>query len=54
MEHPNFIGESQKRSNEDLIRLLDEWMADESGYDKKVWPALKKALEENRLSRPTT
>ncbi len=32
------------------IRLLDEWMADESGYDETVWPIVKQDLEENRLS----
>jgi Fic family protein len=31
-------------------RLLDTWLADESGYDERVWPQLKKAIEENRLS----
>ena len=33
-----------------LIELLDEWMADESGYDEETWPLLKDALERNRLS----
>lgn len=33
-----------------IIRLLDEWMADESGYDERTWPALKAALERDRLS----
>ncbi len=51
MEHPEVIEESRKRSNQGAIRLLDEWMADDSGYDEKVWPALKEAIEENRLSR---
>jgi hypothetical protein len=30
------------------IALLDEWMADESGYDESTWPDLKKALNCNR------
>lgn len=30
--------------------LLREWLADETGYDEKAWPALKKELEEDRLS----
>ena len=50
MEHPKVI-EPQKGSNEGAIRLLNEWMADESGYDEKVWPVLKQAIEKNRLSR---
>ncbi|MGD0009110.1 MAG: hypothetical protein ABSE93_11280 [Terriglobia bacterium] len=33
-----------------LKKLLDTWLADESGYDERVWPRLKKAIEENRLS----
>ncbi len=32
------------------IRLLEEWLADESGYDEETWPKLKKALDEDRLS----
>lgn len=32
------------------IRLLDEWMADESGYDEEAWPELKAALDRDRLS----
>jgi len=36
---------------EKLLRLLDEWMRDESGYDEKIWAALKHSLEKDRLSR---
>jgi len=32
------------------IRLLSEWMADESGYDEGTWPELKTALDQDRLS----
>jgi hypothetical protein len=35
---------------ERAIRLLDEWMADESGYDEETWPELKAALDRDRLS----
>jgi len=31
-----------------VLALLDEWRADDSGYDEAVWPALKAALEANR------
>jgi hypothetical protein len=31
-----------------VIRLLDEWMVDESGYDEETWPLLKKALNHER------
>jgi hypothetical protein len=30
------------------IAMLDEWMHDESGYDKAAWPELKKALNRER------
>lgn len=33
-----------------LGRLLDEWLADESGYDEEAWPELKEALDRDRLS----
>lgn len=29
-------------------KLLDEWMADDSGYDKEAWPELKEGLDRNR------
>ena len=41
---------AQQQKNELAIKLLDEWLADESGYDEQVWPTVKKLLEENRLS----
>jgi len=43
--------EAESRRRSDLaIRLLDEWMADESGYDEETWPELKVALDRDRLS----
>lgn len=33
-----------------LARLLDEWLADESGYDEEAWSELKEALDRDRLS----
>ena len=41
---------TQRAKNEAAIRLLREWMADESGYDEETWPKVKKVIEENRLS----
>ena len=35
---------------ERLLHYLDEWLADESGYDEETWPKLKAALEQDRLS----
>ncbi len=41
------LAEIRKR-NAAALKLLDEWLADESGYDERVWPKLKQALEEER------
>jgi hypothetical protein len=41
---------ARRAKNEAAIRLLDKWLADESGYDEDVWPRVKVAIEENRLS----
>jgi hypothetical protein len=35
---------------EAVIELLQEWLADESGYDESTWPELKAALDQDRLS----
>ena len=32
------------------IRLLKEWIADESSAEEETWPVLKAALERDRLS----
>jgi hypothetical protein len=31
-----------------VTRLLKSWLADDSGYDEKTWPRLKKALDRER------
>lgn len=31
-------------------RLVHRWLEEDSGYDKAVWPKVKKAIQENRLS----
>ncbi len=41
---------TQAAQNEEAIRLLHQWLADESGYDERVWPQLKEAIEKDRLS----
>lgn len=46
---PNKAAVMQKK-NEYAIRLLQEWLADESGYDEKNWPLIKRAVEENKTS----
>jgi hypothetical protein len=42
--------ECQRAKNEAAIQVLNEWLADESGYDETVWPIAKQAIETNRLS----
>ncbi len=41
---------SLRERNEAMIKLLDEWLADESGYDEATWPKLEKSIELNRTS----
>ncbi len=36
--------------NEDAARLLQDWMADETGYDEQTWDRVKKCIEDNSLS----
>lgn len=31
-----------------VLELLDEFLADDPEYDRRVWPALKEALDEHR------
>ena len=38
----------QPETVDPVIRLLEEWMADESGYDEETWPLLKDALNRER------
>ncbi len=35
---------------EAALKLLDEWLKDESGYDEETWPELREALDRDRLS----
>jgi hypothetical protein len=39
---------SDRERAEKLIRLLDEWMNDESGYDEGTWHELKESLNQER------
>lgn len=50
MERSNAVEQEIAQPTEAAIRLLEEWLADESGYDEETWPELKKTLDENRLS----
>jgi hypothetical protein len=41
---------SQEANAQTVIRLIDEWLADESGYDEQNWHKIKNLLEENHTS----
>jgi hypothetical protein len=47
---PDDILAIQHIKNEVARRLLQAWLADESGYDERVWESVKKTIEENKLS----
>jgi hypothetical protein len=38
------------KRNAAAIALLEEWLADESGYDEATWPTLKEEIEKSRTS----
>jgi hypothetical protein len=40
----------QSPDRERFLAEVRSWMEDESGYDERVWPIVKKAIEENKLS----
>jgi hypothetical protein len=35
-------------SPQEAVCLIDEWLADASGYDEEVWPELKAGLQRER------
>jgi len=35
--------------NQAALRLLEEWLSEQSDYDEKTWPEIRKALDEDRL-----
>lgn len=49
LEFSRSLEQEEGRPNLGAIRLLDEWMADESGYAEETWPELEKALDRDRL-----
>lgn len=48
----DLIGEVVRKDakRQALRDLVESWLADTSGYDKRVWPKLARAIEQNRLS----
>lgn len=49
LEFSRSLKGEEKRPNLGAIRLLEEWMADESGYAEETWPQLEEALDRDRL-----
>ncbi len=37
---------AQKKKNQAAIRLIEQWLADESGYEEENWPQIEKAINE--------
>jgi len=37
-------------SPEALLKLVERWLADDTGYDADVWPVIQEDIEEYRLS----
>ena len=48
--HTTDTAQAQHTRNEPALRLLRDWVADNSGYDERAWPTVRHALEVNRLS----
>jgi hypothetical protein len=46
---PGESGHFKLSNAEKAIALLDQWLSDQSGYDEQTWPALKEALDRDRL-----
>jgi hypothetical protein len=48
LDYSRRLRKGEPRPNVAAIRLLDEWMAADSGYDEETWPELREALDRNR------
>jgi hypothetical protein len=42
--------DAEDETLEDVIKLVNEWMSDESGYDEETYPQIESALNQNRVS----
>jgi hypothetical protein len=47
---PDGVLEIQRIKHDVAIHLIEEWLADESGYDETVWETVKTTIEDNKLS----
>lgn len=41
---------SRRERHAAVIALLEEWLADDTGYDEATWPSLKEGIEQSRTS----
>ena len=37
-------------SAEAVLKLVEQWLAEDDGYDQEVWPIIRQDIEDNRLS----
>lgn len=44
------LADKEDDSLETVIKLVDEWMNDESGYDEEAYPQIEEGLKQNRTS----
>lgn len=49
-DFPDEVLEIQRIKHDVAIHLIEEWLADESGYDEMVWETVKTTIEDNKLS----
>jgi hypothetical protein len=45
-----FVGDVM--SNKNAIDLIIKWMEDTTGYDERVWPIIKEAIEDDQTHAP--
>jgi hypothetical protein len=39
-----------KGNAQELLKLVERWLAEDDGYDASAWPVVAQEIEENRLS----
>jgi hypothetical protein len=47
---PAKLSDEERKKRAELLRLMAEWMADESGDQERDWAIAEKLLKENALS----
>lgn len=41
---------ASRGSAEAVLKLVEQWLAEDDGYDQEVWPIIRQDIEEYRLS----